>query len=426
MQPTALSTAVHAGLQTPPPSARIPDDNGWYMVADNPLSREGVFEYLGSELPGAPDPTAIYRVYRPASELSDPATLESFNLIPLVDEHTWLGQDGMPAEQKGVHGTTGAGAYFDGEFLRNALKITSHSCARAIETDKRQLSAGYRCAYDWTPGVWNGQPYDAVQRQIRGNHIALVREGRSGPEVAVLDRKPFITSITFDSLEFRKMADSPTVEELAAQIATLMPLVDQIKTLQEQLGSATTAEEVDEVAEEAEEQAGEVIEAAEEVEAAAEAVESTDVEEAEEEELASALDKAEKTLDAKARKLKPHARSLDAAMRVGQARLRAANARNAKRARAMDRKLSVAMDTAVTTIGDRDALAKRLFPAVGVFDHAPMTYTQVQAYGAEKLGIPATALDAYLKGRESAPSGRAQDSAPQADAVSRYLNPKKD
>lgn len=435
MQPTALATAVQTGLQMPPLPARVADPNGFWTVTGNPLSREGVFEYLGSELPGAPDPAAIYRVYRPAAELASPETIESFRLIPLIDEHTWLGDDGLPAEQKGVHGTTGETVYFDPPFLRSTLRITSRSCAQSIQSAKDgasvgkcQLSAGYRCAYDWTPGVWNGQSYDAVQRQIRGNHIALVREGRSGPEVAVLDRKPFVTSITFDSLEFRKMADSPTVEELSAQLATVLPLVEQFKELQASLAGASTAEEVDETAQAAEEHAGEVIEAAEEVEAAAEAVEGTDVEEAEEEALASTLDEAEKAMDRKARKLKPSARSLDAAMRVGAARARAVAARGARRMRAMDRKMATTMDAAIAGLGDRDKLAKRLHPVIGVFDHSAMSAAQVAAYGAEKIGggITVAGLTAYLDGRESVPTGRAQDSTPRVDALTAYLNPKKD
>jgi len=49
-------------------SAREVDTNGWFEVKNNPLSKVGVFPYRGIQLPNAPDPNAIYQVYRPAEE----------------------------------------------------------------------------------------------------------------------------------------------------------------------------------------------------------------------------------------------------------------------------------------------------------------------------------------------------------------------
>jgi len=51
----------------------------------------------------------------------------------------------------------------------------------------KELSPGYVCKIDNTPGEWNGQRYDRVQRGIRYNHIALLPSGagRQGAEVAL-------------------------------------------------------------------------------------------------------------------------------------------------------------------------------------------------------------------------------------------------
>lgn len=418
MQPTPLATAVRQDL-----SARRNDGNGFFSVADNPLSKTGVFEYLGSELPGAPDPARVYRVYRPAEELADPECIASFQMVPLVDEHTWLGDGGTPAEQKGVHGATGESVHFDGQYLRGTLKIFSRSMADAIAGGKRELSAGYRCAYDWAAGVWDGLEYDVIQRQIRGNHVALVTAGRMGPDVAVLDHH---LPIAFDSMEFVPMPDkSPTIEELSAQIAELMPVVEQVNALQKQLADATTPAEAEAAANEAEEVAGETIEAAMEVEEAAAEV---DAAVSEEEGIAAlaGLDEKEKDLDKKAADLKPHAKSLDAAFRVGKAKAVAVKARAAVKAKGLDSRLkaleATAGDSAVVAIAARDTLARKLFPHVGVFDHAAMTAAQVAAYGAEKLGTTADKLDAFLDGRASiAPRiSTAADSA-STGAVSDYI-----
>ena len=194
-------------------SARVEDINGWPEIKDNPISKVGIFDYQGSQLPGAPDPDRMYRVYRPAEELSDPDAIESFKLIPWIDNHVMLGreEDGLTRpEEKGVQGVIGQDVRFDpdafehGALLGN-LKLFSSALADSIDAGKRDLSLGYRCTYDWTPGTFNGEPYDCVQRQPRGNHLASVKQGRMGHGVAVLD-----AAFTCDSLPEKdsKMADT--------------------------------------------------------------------------------------------------------------------------------------------------------------------------------------------------------------------------
>lgn len=382
-------------------SLRKLDQNGFFRVDRNPLSKTGVFDYLGSELPGAPDPAKVYRVLRPPEELGSPETIASFSLVPVVDEHTWIGPGGTPVDNKPVYGVSGEGVEFDGTYLTAPLKIFN------LPPDpKAELSCGYACEYDWTPGTWNGEPYDAVQRNIRGNHVALVWEGRMGPEVRVLDHLP---TIAFDSLEYVKMADAPdntaAVEALTQQVGELMPLIDMVKALEAKLGAATDPAAAEAAANEAEEVAGEVVEAASEVEQAAAAVEA-EPEEGEEAAMAM-LDEKEKALDSAVRKLKPHAKSLPAQSRAGDAKLRAANART-------NRKLARVGDSAVAGVAARDALAARLFPHVGVFDHKAMSLSQVQKYGREKLELSdSIALDSFLAGREHAGATQAADSTPQ-------------
>jgi hypothetical protein len=48
-----------------------------------------------------------------------------------------------------------------------------------------QISCGYNCQLEETPGEWQGQRYDAIQRAIRYNHVALEPIGRAGPEVGI-------------------------------------------------------------------------------------------------------------------------------------------------------------------------------------------------------------------------------------------------
>lgn len=174
------------------------DHNDFWYIKDNPLSKVGVFPYLGKQISSELEPDKIYQVYRPAEELLSDKTINSFKLLPIVDDHTMLGTEpGMvPAEEKGVHGTSGSDVYGKDGKLYGDLKIYSETLKDEIEAGKKELSMGYFCDYELTPGTFDGQHYDAVQRNIRGNHIALVEEGRMGSDVRVMDRK-----ITMDSMK---------------------------------------------------------------------------------------------------------------------------------------------------------------------------------------------------------------------------------
>jgi len=344
------------------------DVNGFWSIEDNPISKVGVFPYLGSEI-GAPEPDKVHMVYRPEEELSNPETLASFNLVPFIDDHEFLGVDGTPAEKKGVQGTTGESATFDYPYLKNNLRVYSNFLQNQIVQGKKELSPSYRCDYEFTSGVFDGQKYDAIQRNLRGNHLALVDKGRTGPDVAVLDRYP----ITNDSAEFIAMEFTPEqLEQLRALIremlAEMSAAADETKEeeTQDQEDPVTTEEKeaVEEVATEAEA-------ATELIEAAAEAVE----------EAQTALEE----VQAAAEEVKeaPTADSV-AKLNKAMAKLNKVKVIRAKPAPALD------SATVIKQIAARDALAERLKKHVGVFDYQSMTSAhQVAKYGVKKLGIRA-------------------------------------
>jgi hypothetical protein len=362
-------------------SARLADLNGWWEVQNNPISKNGVFDYLGSNIPGA-DPSKVYRVYRPASELSDPAFLDSLRLIPFIDEHTMLGPEELgatPAERKGVHGVIGEKVAFDGRYVRVNLRIYSESMKNAIDSGKTELSLGYQCTYDLTPGVFDGQAYDAIQRDLRANHLALVGEGRMGPDVAVLDHGTDRLTITADSLEFKPMCD-PTND------APVEPTLADVMTVLKELMAA--------------------IKPKEEMEMDKEPAGDPKPDEA------PAADAEKPAMDAEKPSADQYA-AMDAALK---------KLAGIKPVDEVALKRAIVKDAA-----DKHALVDRLKPHVGVFDHAAMTHADVAAYGVEKLGLTApkgseaVALDMYLRGVETrATPAVATDSKP-GGAVAAYL-----
>lgn len=365
-------------------SKREVDINGWLMVKDNPLTKIGVYPYMGSEI-GAPEPDRIYRVYRPAEELQNPETIESFKLAPFIDDHEVLGRDATPAEKKGVHGVVGENVYYDAPYIRGNLRVHSSAMQELINSkEKIELSPGYRCKYEFVPGVFDGEAYDAIQRDIRVNHLALVKEGRTGADVAVLDH----SIITIDTAEFVAM-------DLNAMLEAIAAMSDEDKAqLLAALQSDTTNDQEGELTEAQQAAAGEAAEALEDVaqaatEAAAAATEAAETGNAEA--AAEAAAAAEEVAEAAA-EAEEEAATLDALKK------------ELKKIKGQ----MAAMDTAslMRQISKRDQLASRVSEYVGTFDHAGMTADQVAAYGVKKLGITcdkgheSIALDAWMQGRK--------------------------
>lgn len=347
--PLFMSTGeLVLGTQVATMDKAITDGNGWREYPDNPISKVGVFPYLGRQIDESLEAEKIYYVLRPEEELSRQETIDSFKLVPWIAGHTMLGKvpTGKAAESVGISGVIGEKVYYKDGTLYGNLKVFSDGHADLISQGIKDLSLGYLSRYENSPGTYEGQAYDFVQRDIRGNHLATVQNGRMGPTVAVLD------SLTFN-LEHEKMADEnketkytgaalPDINSLSVDqlIELAKPLMAKIKelggTLQEIAAPAPATEPATDTDEE---------------------VKTKD--EDEEVKVVATEDSFKAVLQA---------------------------------------------------IGKRDALAKAMTPLVGVFDHAEMTLRDVAAYGCKKLGLEVAkgseeaALRGYIAAIAKAPS----------------------
>ncbi len=157
---------------------------GYLVCKDVPIARTGIQNYRGMEFGGA-EPNKIYNVERPEDEVFDKAALASFEGKPVVDEHPQ--EDVKPGNVlrylkgtcRNVH--RGEGALSD--CIIADLIIYDDELIRKIESGKRDISCGYDCLWD---------PKDEgtyVQKEIRGNHVAVVERGRAGHKVSIRDSK---------------------------------------------------------------------------------------------------------------------------------------------------------------------------------------------------------------------------------------------
>ncbi|BBR04682.1 MULTISPECIES: DUF2213 domain-containing protein [Klebsiella pneumoniae complex] len=172
-------------------SRRRLDNNGYLHVSQTHLTKEQVAPYWGKEIPGweklGLEPEKVYYAYRSAEELEK--AKDTFNGMPLLILHK---QDSADAPLKELRvGSIGTTPVWDAPYLDNALTVTDKEAIDGILNESlKEISCGYFFEPDFTPGFFNGVAYDFVMRNIRGNHVALVKEGRAGRDVYVQDAMP--------------------------------------------------------------------------------------------------------------------------------------------------------------------------------------------------------------------------------------------
>lgn len=143
-----------------------------YLVDRPILTTIGIFEYTN------PDGT-IRRELRLPEEVFKEESLQSYKGKPIIITH-----DAGLITKDNVHenavGTILSEGYRSGNDVR--AEIIIHDTDEMKLAGLKELSLGYNLDLDETPGEWNGQPYDAVQRNIVINHLALVFEARAGEQ----------------------------------------------------------------------------------------------------------------------------------------------------------------------------------------------------------------------------------------------------
>ena len=141
-----------------------------YLIDHPIVTRIGIFEYHN------PD-GSVRREFRPPDEVFNPDSLASYAGKPVIVTHDagYVNTENVTDEEIGTILEPG---YQDGESVR--AKIVIHDVESMKESGLKELSLGYNLDIDNTPGEYQGEHYDAIQRNIRINHLALVAEARAG------------------------------------------------------------------------------------------------------------------------------------------------------------------------------------------------------------------------------------------------------
>ena len=194
METKERSVAQDRGLAFDRATVRNRDADGRLHVEITNISKSNVCPYVGHEIPAwqelGLEAGRIYNLLRDPAELERAAP--TFNNLPLLSDHIPVSAAAHHPEL--VIGSTGTDAVFEPPYLKNSLVVWAALAISDIEAGmKKELSSAYRYRADMTPGVFEGVRYDGVMRDIVGNHVALVKEGRAGADVVVGDSNEEVT-----------------------------------------------------------------------------------------------------------------------------------------------------------------------------------------------------------------------------------------
>ena len=158
---------------------------GFTLFKNVSIARIGEQIYGPDETDIEPGDDGLVYITRTPEEVFRPETMQSFNGAPFTIDH--------PLEDVSPHNwqTLANGFFVDvrrgtgdqkDEMVGDLLVTTAYALAE-IDSGTREVSAGYDADYFQT-GVGRGE-----QRNIVGNHVALVEAGRCGSRCAIRDHK---------------------------------------------------------------------------------------------------------------------------------------------------------------------------------------------------------------------------------------------
>jgi len=138
----------------------------------------GVFPYLLED-------GSVRWELRPPEEVFHWESIDSFKMLPMTNDH--------PTEAVDIENIKEFQVGYSGEEVRTSeyhlsipIVITDQDTIADCQINgKRALSGAYSVDLEMKSGVWMGVPFDAIQRNIRGNHIAVVDIGRAGDDAVM-------------------------------------------------------------------------------------------------------------------------------------------------------------------------------------------------------------------------------------------------
>ena len=146
-----------------------------FLRVDAFATRVGVFTYRKAD-------GSVVRELRPPEEVFHPDSIKSLRQLPVTNDHPSELLTSKDAKKYMV-GSTGENVDKADQFLKTSVTVYDADTIEDIKAGKQEVSCGYESELEESPGVFQGEKYDVIQRNIRYNHLAIVNKGRAGPDV---------------------------------------------------------------------------------------------------------------------------------------------------------------------------------------------------------------------------------------------------
>ena len=185
---------------------------GFLVCHDVPIARTGSQLYSADEIPLEGSANGEIRIERTPEEVFRPETIASFEGKPVTVEHPneFVTPDNWQQLAVGFVQNVRQGEGIGDDLMIADLVITDAKAIEYVNKELPEVSAGYEAAYEQT------EPGRGVQRDIVGNHVALVERGRAGPRCSIQDhqKEPDMKAKKPTFLDkLRKFIDSESEEE---------------------------------------------------------------------------------------------------------------------------------------------------------------------------------------------------------------------
>lgn len=161
------------------------EDSDGFLYDSPVVARTGILVYRNAD-------GTIRRELRTREDAASPAFLESMVGKPIIITHK-LGMVNQHSAKGNVVGTMLAARQDGHRTITDIVIHDGEAIKLARQNIARELSLGYRLELEKRAGYYNAdsdeisdtpkpgfEPFDAIQRSIRVNHLALVRRARAG------------------------------------------------------------------------------------------------------------------------------------------------------------------------------------------------------------------------------------------------------
>jgi hypothetical protein len=225
MNPTLIFDRQSFYAPNPIGETRKLTPEGFLLCENRPIGRIGLQVYSKHELDLEPNASGEIWVERLADEVFNERTIASFEGKAVTFDHPpdSVTPDNWKEYAIGTVQNVRRGTGDQKDLLIADLLITDSAAITYANSNLPELSSGYQAEYEQT------EPGRAIQRNIIGNHVALVRRGRAGSRCAIKDGETPVSNKTLLSKILAQFGvkDADAAADVIEQVSAQRPTTDK-------------------------------------------------------------------------------------------------------------------------------------------------------------------------------------------------------